>query len=145
MPVSPTMGNCTSCGAGPLPNTTSRYLVGSAAYDQYQQFSSDGSSPPKRTGHWSLLRHLGGRLRSHESSLGELVGRAHLGMKANSRRSFRLSRNSAGHNRPPKPETHTYIPSVKGIQKKPNQKQEQESRKVRQVLTGSRRGMEKAV
>ena len=31
MPVSPTTGNGNSCGDGPLPNTTSRYLVGSAA------------------------------------------------------------------------------------------------------------------
>ena len=31
MPVSPTTGNGNSCGAGPLPDTTSRYLEGSAA------------------------------------------------------------------------------------------------------------------
>ena len=30
MPVSPMTGNGNSCGAGPLPDTTSRYLVGSA-------------------------------------------------------------------------------------------------------------------
>ena len=51
VPVSPTTGNGNSCGDGPLPDTTSHYLVGSAVNDQYQQFGSDGSSPPKRTGH----------------------------------------------------------------------------------------------
>ena len=97
MPVSPTTGNGNSCGAGPLPDTTSRYLVGSAAYNQYQQFGSDGSSPPKRTGHRSLPRHLGGRLQRNESSLGELVGRVRRGMKAHGQRSFWLPRNQAGH------------------------------------------------
>ena len=83
MPVSPTTGNGNSCGAGPLPDTTSHYLVGSAAYDQYQQFGSDGSSPPKRTGRWSLPRHKRGTFARNESLLGELVGRVRLGMKAN--------------------------------------------------------------
>ena len=83
MPVSSTTGNGNSCGAGPLPDTTSRYLIGSATYDQYQQFGSYGSSQPKRTGHRSLPRHSGGRLRRNELSLGELVGRVRPGMKAN--------------------------------------------------------------
>ena len=140
MPVSPTTGNGNSCGSGPLPDTTSRYHVGSATYDQYQQFGLDGSSPPKRTGHRTLIRQSGGRLRRNESSLRELVVRARPGIKANGRRSFRLPRNPAGHNRPPQPEKHTPLPSGKGIQKKTNQKQEQQSRKGRRGLTGSRRG-----
>ena len=117
MPVSPTTGNGNSCGAGPLPNTTSHYLVGSAAYGQYQQFGSDGSSALKRTGHQSLQRHSGGRLRRNELSLGELVGRAPPDMKANGQRSFRHPRNPAGHNRPPQPEKHiskTRIPPGAG-------------------------------
>ena len=118
MPVSPTMGNGNSCGNGPLPNTTSHYLVGYAVYDQYQEFGSDGSSPPKRTGHRSLPRHSRGRLRRNESSLGALVGRVRPGMKANSRQSFRHPQTRPAINRPPQPEKHTPVPSGKRTQKK---------------------------
>ena len=118
MPVSPTTGSGNSCGDGLLPDTTSRYLVGSAVYDQYQQFGSDGSSPPKRTGHRSLPRHSGGRLRRNESLLGVLVGRVRPGMKANGRRSFRHPRNPAGHKTTTTTrEVHT-VPSGKGTQKR---------------------------
>ena len=72
VPVSPMTGNGISCSAGPLPDTTSRYLVGSAVYDQYQQFGVDGSSPPKRTGYQSLPRHLGGRLQGTNRHSGNL-------------------------------------------------------------------------
>ena len=41
MPVSPTTGNGNSCGAGPLPDTTSRYLVGSAAHISIKDMGVD--------------------------------------------------------------------------------------------------------
>ena len=97
MPVSPTTGNGNFCGAGPLPNTTSLYLVGFTVYDQYQQFRLNGSSPRKRTGHRSLPPTLKGRFARKESSFGVLICRVRPGMKANGRRFFLHPRNPAGH------------------------------------------------
>ena len=105
----------------------------------YQQFGSDGSSPPKRMGHQSLPRHSGGRLRgTNRHSWNLSVGPA----RASKPTADGLSGSPEtwpAINRPPQPEKHTPVPRGKGTQKKINQKQEQESRKGRRGLTGSRR------
>ena len=112
--VSQTTGNGNTCGAGPLPGTTSRYLVRSTINDQYLQFGSDGSSPPKRMDHRSPPRHSGGRWRGTNRHSGNLLvgpGRAWKptadGLSSSPETRLVISR-------PPQPKKHTPISSGKG-------------------------------
>ena len=70
VPVSPTTGNGNSCGDGPLPNTTSRYLVGSAACIstryRYRPLTSNSARTDRAHRNVRAIgachRHSGGRL-----------------------------------------------------------------------------------
>ena len=132
VPVSPTMENGISCGAGPLPDTTSRYLVGFTTcistmiqvLTSYQQFGLDGSSPPKRTCYKSLPPILSGTLARNDPHSGYLsVGSAWVSVPTVDSLTGTPETWLAIY-RPPKPRKYTPVPSDKVTQKNTYQKQE---------------------
>ena len=80
VPVSPTTGNGNSCGAGPLPDTTSCYLVGFATRIStrygYRPLTSNSAQTDRAHRNVRAIRayhrHSGGRLRGTNRHSGHL-------------------------------------------------------------------------